>query len=206
MPTLEALDLAARRGQARLFAGLAFGIDAGEAMIVTGANGTGKTTLLRIIAGLTAASAGEIRWEGVAVAPFDPTLRRATTYNGHEAALKEGLTAAENLASLLDLGGERATVDEIDAALDAVALSAQRKLPARVLSQGQRRRIGLARLRLSRRPLWVLDEPTTALDASGTAMLGEVLRAHLDAGGLAVAATHSAIDVSPSRVRPLALD
>ena len=206
MPALEAHGLAARRGSARLFEGIAFGVERGEALIVSGANGTGKTTLLKIIAGLTTPEAGEIRWEGEAVAPFDHALRRAATYNGHDAALKDGLTATENLASLVTLGGERATATEIDEALDAVALSAQRALPARVLSQGQRRRIGLARLRLSRRPLWVLDEPTTALDSSGQALLAELLREHLEAGGVVVAATHSAIDLPPARLSPLALD
>jgi heme exporter protein A len=202
---LEAHDLAARRGQAQLFSGLAFRVGAGEALVVTGANGTGKTTLLRMLAGLSAPAAGEIRWRGKAVAPFDPVLRTALAFAGHLPALKDELSTEENLAALLALSGVAATRDELARALDAVALTRQRTLPARVLSQGQRRRIGLARLRALARPLWILDEPVTALDAAGTALLAGLVAEHLDRGGVTVAATHAPLGLPEARVRSLTL-
>jgi heme exporter protein A len=202
---LEAQNLAAHRGFAKLFTGLSFRVDSGEALVVTGANGTGKTTLLRMLAGLSAPSAGEIRWNGQPAAPFDPALRAQLAFAGHLPALKDELTAEENLASLVALDGEPVTADVLREALDNVALSRQRTLPARVLSQGQRRRIGLARLSLLPRPLWILDEPVTALDASGAQLLARIVAGHLVNGGLAVAATHTPLGLPAARVRPLAL-
>lgn len=202
---LEAQNLAARRGLARLFSGLSFKVAAGEALVVTGANGTGKTTLLRMLAGLSAPAGGEIRWNGRPAAPFDPALRAALAFAGHSPSLKDELTAEENLASLVALAGDTASGEAIREALDNVALSRQRSLPARVLSQGQRRRIGLARLTLLPRPLWILDEPVTALDAAGTELLARIVAGHLAKGGLAVAATHAPLGLPAARVRALAL-
>ena len=202
---LEAHDLAARRGHARLFEGLSFGVEAGNALVVTGANGTGKTTLLRMLAGLSLPSAGEIRWDRKPVAPFDPVVRASIAFAGHAPALKDELTTEENLEALVALAGETTTPDAIRGALDAVALASRRMLPARVLSQGQRRRIGLARLSLLARPLWILDEPVTALDAAGTAMLTDMVAAHLERGGVAVAATHVPLGLPASRSRSLTL-
>jgi heme exporter protein A len=202
---LEAHDLAARRGHARLFEGLSFAVEAGHAMVVTGANGTGKTTLLRMLAGLSLPAAGQIRWDRKAVSPFDAVVRASIAFAGHAPALKDELTAEENLTALLALAGETTSAGEIERALDAVALGSRRALPARVLSQGQRRRIGLARLSLLARPLWILDEPVTALDAAGTAMLADMVAAHLDRGGLAVAATHAPLGLPPERTRSIVL-
>ena len=202
---LEAHDLAARRGHARLFEGLSFTVEPGHALVVTGANGTGKTTLLRILAGLSWPFAGEIRWDRRPVMPFDSTVRASAAYVGHAPALKDELTAVENLTTLLDLAGENASQEAIDRALDAVELGARRGLPARVLSQGQRRRIGLARLSLLARPLWILDEPSTALDAAGVALLGKMIAEHLERGGLAVAATHAPLGLPAPRTQTMAL-
>ena len=203
---LEAKKLAARRGFSRLFAGLSFRVVPGEALVVTGANGSGKTTLLRMLAGLTAPEVGEIHWQGKRVGSFDPELRAAVAFSGHLPALKDGLTAEENLASLVALEGSPAGRDAIAHALDEVALARQRTLPARVLSQGQRRRIGLARLSLAARPLWVLDEPLAALDAAGSALLARMLGRHLANGGLAVVATHAPLGLSQARVTSLVLN
>jgi heme exporter protein A len=202
---LEAQKLAARRGFATLFSGLSFRVDAAEALVVSGANGTGKTTLLRIVAGLTTPAAGTVAWNGESVRPLDPEFRRIVAYAGHLPALKDELTAEENLASLLMLDGEAVSGDALRTALDEVALVRQGSLPARVLSQGQRRRIGLARLALMPRPLWILDEPATALDASGVELLGRVLARHLADGGILVAATHAALGLAPARVKSVAL-
>jgi len=202
---LEAHGLAARRGHARLFEGLSFRLESGHALVVTGANGTGKTTLLRMLAGLSAPAAGEIRWMGAAVAPFDPMLRAAIAFAGHAPALKDELSAEENLAALVALAGESVARGSIRAALDHVALGAKRTLPARVLSQGQRRRIGLARLSLLNRPLWILDEPATALDAAGIAMLAGMVAEHVGRGGTAVAATHVPLGLPDAHVRSMTL-
>jgi heme exporter protein A len=172
---------------------------------VTGANGSGKTSLLRIAAGLSHAAQGTLSWRGVPVAPLDPDLRAAVTYIGHAPALKDELTAEENLASLASLHAGSATSDAIGAALALWSLERQRALPARALSMGQRRRIGLARLALVPRPLWILDEPAAALDTAGVALLGDLLGVHLAQGGMAIIATHQDIALSRPSVRGLSL-
>jgi len=202
---LEGQHLAAQRGGVPLFSDVAFALLRGEALVVSGANGSGKTTLLRMIAGLSLPSMGTLEWGGAAVTPFDATLRSMTLYIGHSTALKDELTAEENLLSLATLHGATVDTASTRAALSDWSLDRQRALPARVLSQGQRRRVGLARLRLVRRPLWVLDEPTTALDASGVAILHAHLGAHLAQGGIAVIATHQDLALPPGTKKALTL-
>ena len=202
---LSAHDLASRRGNARLFRGISFALAAGEALVVTGANGTGKTTLLRILGGLCTPHAGEVRWAGNPDKTFAAGIRAFVTYVGHAPALKDELTAGENLALLTRLSGEKVAPPAIATALDAVGLANKAQLPSRFLSQGQRRRIGLARLALSRRPLWLLDEPATALDAQGTELLDTLVREHLAGGGVAAIATHLPLGLPETRMRALAL-
>src|SRR6266542_2019690 len=149
---LEAENLTAVRGRTRLFTHVGLRVDARQTLFVTGPNGSGKTTLLRMLAGLSAPAAGIIRWMGNVVAPFDARVREEVAFAGHLPALKDELSAIENLVALAALGGVTATNEQALAALDRVALSRQRTLPARVLSQGQRRRIGLARLDLLKKP------------------------------------------------------
>jgi heme exporter protein A len=200
---LQAIDLCARRGFARLFTGLAFRVEPGQALLVTGANGTGKTTLLRMLAGLSQPTEGRVTWKGSPITQL--AARREVAFAGHLPALKDELTAEENLASLVELAGERPDPKALRAALASVALEAQRVLPARVLSQGQRRRINLARLTLVRRALWLLDEPVTALDTAGVALMAGLVTRHLEQGGCVVAATHQALVLPPERMRSLAL-
>jgi len=202
---LESKQLAAQRGAATLFSGIDFRLAPGDALLVTGANGSGKTTLLRIAAGLSHAAQGTLSWRGVPVAPLDADLRAAVTYIGHAAALKDELTAEENLASQASLHAGSADGGAIGRALGLWARDRQRALPARALSMGQRRRIGLARLALVPRPLWILDEPAAALDAAGVALLCDMIGAHLAQGGMAIIATHQDIALSGPSVRGLSL-
>jgi heme exporter protein A len=199
---LEAIDLTARRGSLLLFSRLRLRVEAGRALVVTGRNGSGKTTLLRMLAGLTRPEEGRVTWNG---APIDGSMHAQSVYAGHAPALKDELTVEENLRSLASLAGEHAADDAIANALASVDLNEQRPLPARVLSQGQRRRIGLARLALLPRPLWILDEPATALDAAGLASLAQLVAQRLRDGGIVVAATHQSLDLPRDRVDSLAM-
>jgi heme exporter protein A len=203
---LEAQDLAARRGPVRLFAGLSFALEAGRALVVTGANGRGKTTLLRILAGLTEPESGRVRLDGRPAGPHAIGLRRAVAFVGHAPALKDEFSVRENLASLAALAGVRASPPALDCALARAGLASRARLPARLLSQGQRRRIHLARLLVVPRRLWLLDEPLTALDADGIGLMRAMLESHLEAGGAAVAATHAPLDLPAGRAGALVLD
>lgn len=185
-------NLACRRGVRTLFAGLGFTLEAGRALIVTGPNGTGKSSLLRILAGLARPEAGLLRLEG---APEPEDFTEETHYLGHLDAHKGALSAQENLAFWRAMLGRPAlTVGE---AMEAVGLGGLERLPVAVLSAGQKRRLALARLLVAQRPLWLLDEPTTALDAAAQARFAELARAHVAAGGLIVAATHAPLDFGP---------
>jgi heme exporter protein A len=202
---LRAERLAAQRGGVILFANVEFALGPGEALIVTGANGTGKTTLLRMVAGLTEPHEGRLSWDRAPTTAFDEALRDATLYVGHAAALKDEFTAEENLLSLAALHGAGASRDAVRRALDEWSLGRHADVPARVLSQGQRRRVSLARISLARRRLWVLDEPATALDAHGVATLEKRIGAHLAAQGTAVIATHQTLALATGVVRSLSL-
>jgi len=202
---LQVQNLAARRGDELLFSELSFSVAPGAALLVSGPNGSGKTTLLRILAGLTHPADGTVRWRGEAVRPFDPRSRAETLFVAHIPALKDELTALENLAALASLHGSKATHEQLRAALGGWSVSRQSGLPARVLSQGQRRRVGLARLRLVERALWLLDEPATALDEAGIATLCTTVGEHLAVGGLAVIATHHPLELASGVVHTLRL-
>jgi heme exporter protein A len=198
MRRLEVSDIRVERGGRRVLDGLSFAVAAGEALVVTGPNGAGKSTLLRAIAGLLPLRAGKIEISGVADAP---PPREVAHYLGHADGNKASLTAAENLAfwaAMLGAGEGKAQLPPLDA-LAAFGLAHAADLPVAVLSAGQRRRVALARLLVASRPLWLLDEPTTALDAASHGRLSELMRAHLENGGLILAATHSALDLPNAR-------
>ncbi len=184
-------DLACIRGGRQVFRDLGFAVGAGEALAVTGPNGVGKSTLLRLIAGLVRPSHGRLALEG---GNPELTIGEQAHYLGHQDALKPALSVRENLGFWADfLGGGAAKRDDGAAALAAVGLDGLARLPATYLSAGQRRRLSLARLIAVERPIWLLDEPTSALDAAAQAMLADLMRTHLGGGGLILAATHGPI-------------
>lgn len=189
---LVAEDLACVRGGRTLFSGLEFSVSAGEALAVTGPNGAGKSSLLRLIAGLLRPAAGRIALEG-----GDPECSIGTSahFVGHLDAAKGALTAAENLEFMRALlGGAGSGGAE---ALAALGLDGLADVPALMFSAGQRRRLALARLLVAPRPLWLLDEPTTALDAEGQETFAALAAKHLAGGGILVAATHAPLKIAP---------
>jgi heme exporter protein A len=185
---LEGRSLACTRGVATLFRDISFHVSAGEWVAVRGPNGSGKTTLLRCVAGLTRMDTGEVSHEGDFI------------YAGHLPGIKDDLSAEENLAGSLSLRGVQPPAKSLLGALTEVGLERRRHLPARRLSAGQRRRIGLARLMLDPAAIWILDEPLTALDDDGQALFGRLLARHLDRGGLGLLATHHDLAPAPARV------
>lgn len=193
---LEFDHLACRRGRRLLFRGLAMRVGAGELLRVTGANGAGKTSLLRMICGLMAPAEGRVLWQGAPLAPQREAYHRQLLYLGHAAALKDELSALENLRTAAQLAGERCDDGSARAALAQAGLAGREALPARVLSQGQRRRAVLARLALTAAPLWVLDEPFNALDTAATGWLLGLVETQLRRGGLVVLTSHQPVALS----------
>jgi heme exporter protein B len=190
---IEIENLACRRSGRLVFERLSFSLGAGECLLVTGRNGAGKSSLLSILAGRLAADAGSIRTEGIG----ERTLPEALHLVGHRDALKSALTAEENLAFARGLLGEPA-LSPPDA-LRTVGLEQVADLPVAYLSAGQRRRVALARLLVADRPLWLLDEPTAALDAAAQESLFGLMRAHLADGGLIIAATHTPLPLPDTK-------
>lgn len=189
--TLEARALGCIRGERRLFRGLGFTVEPGQALVVEGPNGTGKSSLLRLLAGFLKPADGQVLWDGTDIVEEPGAHRSRTAWIGHLDALKPPLSATENLRfwrAALD-GGQKQRAS-VRRAADRLGLDHVADLPARYLSAGQRRRLALARLVLMRRPLWLLDEPTTALDAEGAAVFRVLLENHLHHGGSAVIASH----------------
>jgi heme exporter protein A len=185
---LRGWDLTIERGGRRVIAGLSFEAPAGLGLIVTGPNGAGKTSLLRALAGFLPIEAGDFALDG---GDSERTAGEQAHYLGHADGVKGALTAGENLAfAAAILGGDSSRPAQL-AALAALGLSHVIDFPARLLSAGQRRRVALARLLVAKRPLWLLDEPTTALDAAAQGALAAIMRTHLQGGGILVAAAHA---------------
>ncbi len=182
------------KGERCLFAGLEFAIESGQLLALRGANGSGKTSLLRALAGLAEFDEGTVHWDGQAVHPRNQEFRTQLTWYGHQAGFKGDLTAAENLEfeSVLRRQSRRSVSD----VLASLGLKRQAALPTRALSAGQQRRAALARLVLSETPLWVMDEPFTNLDVDGKKQINAMLDEHLSNGGLAVVASHETLALS----------
>jgi heme exporter protein A len=195
---LEARAINAWRGDRHILRDVSFSVRSGEFLKITGPNGVGKTTLLRVVCGLLPAENGAIDWCGKPVQGRSDEFHAQLGYLGHPNSLKSDLTARENLRFLAGLRQELAAKD-IDAALDRCGILSRGDLPARSLSAGQKRRLALARLLLAEASLWVLDEPVTNLDTAGISLVEELIQDHVTRGGLALAAAHQRLlDHSPN--------
>ena len=196
---LEASDLECERGGRRLFRALTFSVNSGEIVRVAGANGSGKTSLLRILCGLLTPSAGEVRWNGARIQSLKEEYARHLLYLGHAPAVKDELTGAENLRVACVLAGLSTTAEQRRDALARFGVPGDK--PVRQLSQGQRRRAALARLAVSwQAPLWLLDEPFTALDAAAAELTRTLLGEHAQRGGSVVYSTHQDAGLLDRRV------
>jgi heme exporter protein A len=203
---LEAVNLECVRGQRRLFHGLSFALAGGRMLWVLGPNGSGKTSLLRLLCGLLRPETGNVRWKGEDVRAARDGFHADLLYIGHTPAVKDDLSARENLDFGLAQSGIDVTREDVDDALGRFGLRGREGLPARALSQGQKRRVALARLALGgARPLWILDEPFTALDAQAVALVQSHLTQHLARGGDVVFTSHQEVDFGALPVQRLQL-
>jgi heme exporter protein A len=197
---LEAENLSARRGEDLIFSNISFALEAGESLVLTGRNGSGKSTLLRVVAGLLRPETGSLRWRSdKGEAGMRPA--EACHYLGHRNAMKAELTVSENLSFwrkfLGDFdGGHGLSVGE---AAEAVGLGNITHLPFGYLSAGQQRRMAFAKLLVAYRPVWILDEPTAALDVNAEGVFTSLVKAHLDQGGILLAATHQPLGLENAR-------
>lgn len=203
--TLRARQLACVRGTRKLFDSVAIELSAGDALRVTGANGRGKSSLLRILCGLALPEEGQVFWQGCDIREVRSEFARVLVYLGHAAAIKADLSAVENVLAAAALAGTPVKARTAYRALETAGLDAVADLPCRLLSQGQHKRVALARLHLARDAhLWVLDEPFSSLDADSTQDLVSTLDRHLVRGGILVYTTHQ--DVAPKAWRSRTLD
>ena len=202
---LAAVNLECVRGDRRLFRDVNFSLPAGTFLQLTGPNGSGKTSLLRIICGLMAPESGEVLWNGANIRSLAEEYFSSLTYVGHRSAVKEELSSAENLRISSGLSGKELSLDEAYGALQKMGLGGREELAARLLSEGQRRRSALARLLTCRTKLWVLDEVLTALDKAAMALIKKLLEEHLAEGGIAVVATHQELIITAGSLQRLEL-
>lgn len=205
--TFQAHQLSCMRGDLQLFSGVSFDLQPGDAMRVAGTNGSGKTSLLRMLAGLSMPTEGEVRWDGKNIRRQRDEFCSRLIYLGHANGVKDDLVAWENLVVASTLSGRQVSRDAAYAALEQLGLGRAADLPTRVLSQGQRKRVALARLSLDlSAALWILDEPFTALDQSAVAALCGTVNAHLERGGMVIYTTHQEIELSARRALCLNLN
>jgi len=193
---LQGISLACVRGDRELFKDINFSLEAGGLMQVRGPNGSGKTSLLRMLCGLSNPAAGEILWSGTSIHTLNGDYFSAMTYIGHLSGTKDDLTVIENLRISSALAGFEINANQASEALEYMGLGGREALPVKVLSQGQRRRVALARLLVCKTSLWILDEPLVALDVMAVKLIQELLEQHLKQGGMVVMTTHQEIDLT----------
>lgn len=202
---LDVIDLACRRGERQLFSQIGFSVGPGHLLSVLGRNGSGKTSLLRLLCGLSSPDEGTISWQGTRIRQLRELYFAQLLYVGHLHGIKDDLTGVENLQISGRLAGKEISPASARGALEAVGLRGCGHLPTRVLSQGQRRLVALARLWLSDCPLWLLDEPFAALDAQARSLLAAHLATHLKGGGMIVLTSHEDLDIPADSARRLRL-
>ncbi|MEY6431668.1 cytochrome c biogenesis heme-transporting ATPase CcmA [Thioalkalicoccus limnaeus] len=203
---LEVVDLACRRGDRRLFSAVGFRLEPGVLLHVRGRNGTGKTTLLRALCGLFTPEQGRIHWRGEDIRELGDEYHRELLFFGHLNGIKSELTGIENLRISATLDGDGVEDADLWQALARMGLDGFEDLPTKMLSQGQKKRVALARLVVSGAPLWVLDEPFTALDVDAVALLQVLIAEHVERGGLAVLTTHQEVPLTSGQVQRLDLE
>lgn len=184
------------RGDRRLFREMSFTLTPGTCVQLTGPNGSGKTSLLRIICGLMEPEEGEIRWQGANIRSLGEEYFTDITYVGHRNGVKEELTSIENLRISSGLAGNEISKAEAREALERIGLGGRENLAARLLSEGQRRRLALARLVICNKAVWVLDEVLTSLDKAAVDLMKALIEEHLDNGGMAIVATHQELAIT----------
>ncbi|MDP9014483.1 MAG: cytochrome c biogenesis heme-transporting ATPase CcmA [Pseudomonadota bacterium] len=183
------------RGDRHVLRGVSLEVRAGELLHVSGPNGTGKTTLLRVVSGLLRPEQGAVSWRGTGIAEAPTEYQNDMAYASHEPALKSDLTALENLRFMVGLK-RRVSLNDLRASLERTGVGTCADLPARVLSAGQRRRVAMARILAVRAPLWLLDEPFTNLDTSGSELVSALLETHVGEGGMAVVVAHHELNLT----------
>jgi heme exporter protein A len=202
---LEVSNLACSRGDHRLFSGLSFNLQPGQIMQVQGVNGSGKTSLLRTLCGFLTPDEGDIAWRGESIRELDEDYYAEMLYLGHLNAIKDELSALENLRISSGLSGLELNEKEAIIALRRMGLRGREMLPTKVLSQGQRRRVALARLLASDAKLWILDEPLTALDVGAVGLIQELISHHLAQQGMVIFTTHQSLQVAGVEMRNVLL-
>lgn len=202
---LDVSDLECRRGDRTLFSALSFAVEPGTLLHVRGRNGSGKTTLLRALCGLLMPETGQIRWNGEEIRRLADDYHRDMLYFGHLNGIKQDLSGIENLRVAATLDGDRPEEAELWEALEQMGLKGFEDLPTKVLSQGQKKRVALARLLLSQAPLWILDEPFTALDTDAVDLLQMLIARHVADEGMVILTTHQEVPLTSGQIRRLHL-
>lgn len=201
---LKAHDLKCVKGSTELFSDIHFQVESGEALVVEGSNGSGKTSLLRILCGFNYPAEGEISWNGQSIDGHE-SYQQQISFIGHASGVKLDLTVLENLVFAQRLVGSERSEEEIKEIIRAVGLFKQRNILTRKLSAGQKRRVALARLQLEERQLWVLDEPLTALDRNFVTEFEKVLETHLNNKGMLIVTTHQELVLPSAQIKRINL-